>query len=702
MSRVNILNKAKALLTKPKEKIPEPPKTATTDSDFTSEIMSSDVHSEEEDELKEYLKSLAAKKSNKPTSANSAKTVTNPKSSYLKVNSDKLNSKEDKLVTNPYLKSSNTNSYPKSSSDPKDETPRNYYLKSSSNVTIKNAQDAKMDAVKSYLKRSNEKLETQSKVEPKNERVPLVRINPVPITSEPAIKINGVSKIEKRVSSDEDSSVGSDFEKFLGNVKAVTIKPQEKVVESDYSDSTSKILRQSSQVIKDSEKLVNEKKNVHTDETSLPKDSSKTRDDFSSVTSEIESSYAKPISIVSSHAPTAKLVTSTQLILDPESLLSSDDSDSIKEIFRRVSVATPPRPSILRVSKLDHTFKNQNQDQDKESSVKLLEVPKASSHHINNWLNETSKTEKEDDKIAEISNQLVSNSSNPDIKSDRLGINHDDPTIIKPTPVLLTNKLPQSPPQEQSNPTYAAPPQEQSNPTYAAPPQEHTNNQHTLHSYPMNPYYFPPYFAPPPSNTGYPVPHPYAMMGYPHNFIPPMQNGSHDCPNCSMKKSKRKRKSEKVKTNDIEKDINVENIKLTGNVERNIRKVLNEDDIPEMIVDDTDSMVKSEPSVRPKSKTPRSPTMSPANNDKVESNQEEEKIENPLYSNHAMLIVDNFIKRHMSVLKEFNDMNKRMIENQPYRRMHYTTLKETKTWIEKNRPKVISLEEALEYVKSEY
>ncbi|KAJ3256006.1 hypothetical protein HK103_005813 [Boothiomyces macroporosus] len=687
MSRVNILNKAKALLTKPKEKRPEPVKNIVTDSDLTSEILSSDVHSEEEDELKEYLKSLAAKKSSKLGSAGSVKTHTTPKSSYLKPKEEK---RED--VKSAYLKSAPASPYPKtnkeegppgnhylkssSKQNEKEELPRNYYLKSSSN--IKNAQDAKLDAMKSYLKRSNEKLEREPKDKVQDEKVSVVKINPIPIISEPtvkvlepAIKIHGVPKFERRISSDEESSVGSDFEKFIGNIKAVTTKPQEQIIESDYSDSTSKILRQSNQAIKESENLVEKKTSIQLNPLSLDKDSEKsqTRDDYSSFTGEIDSEYSKPVSRISIHSPSNKLVTSTKLILDPEILISSDDSDSIKEIFKRKSFATPsPEPSMLKLPKEDSVAQpNENLQKPAEQ----IKVPSTAKQHISDWLDETSKPQKDTPIVKEVPKNPVSTS---DVKLDNTNTfvkNNVEGAIPKPVVTAQTGLAPPEPSVPQI-PT-------QGPPQIVHPPQ----------NYPAYPIYYPQYIGQPPA---YPIPHPYAMLGYPNNYNPQTNPICHHCPNCSRKKSKRHKQAKSPKVQDEIKD------KQTAKEQIKRDSVVTEDEIPEIIANDTPPMAKSSPSDGPKSEKRQTDESSKVENLKEKN----DKSENPLYSNHAMLVVDNFIKRHMSVLKDFTEMNKRMIENQPYNRINYTTLEETKKWIEKNRPKVMTMEEALEYVKAEF
>eukprot|EP00842_Homolaphlyctis_polyrhiza_P004289 jgi/Hompol1/4861/HPOL_003964-RA len=66
-----------------------------------------------------------------------------------------------------------------------------------------------------------------------------------------------------------------------------------------------------------------------------------------------------------------------------------------------------------------------------------------------------------------------------------------------------------------------------------------------------------------------------------------------------------------------------------------------------------------------------------------------------------LVIMDNFVKNHLELLQDFVQMNVQMVESQTYRTMHYTTLQDTRAFIEKHRPSVISLEEAVKLVKED-
>lgn len=72
--------------------------------------------------------------------------------------------------------------------------------------------------------------------------------------------------------------------------------------------------------------------------------------------------------------------------------------------------------------------------------------------------------------------------------------------------------------------------------------------------------------------------------------------------------------------------------------------------------------------------------------------------------NPAIVALNNMLREQIRLVEQFVEINQRMYEsyargaNSSYR---YTTLEDTQKFIEKNRPKPISYEEALEQVKRE-
>ncbi|KAH6578416.1 hypothetical protein BASA82_001157 [Batrachochytrium salamandrivorans] len=67
----------------------------------------------------------------------------------------------------------------------------------------------------------------------------------------------------------------------------------------------------------------------------------------------------------------------------------------------------------------------------------------------------------------------------------------------------------------------------------------------------------------------------------------------------------------------------------------------------------------------------------------------------------SMMVLDSFVSGHMDLLQDFVHMNMKMADSQTYRRMHYTTLDDVRTYTAKNRPPTMDIYEALRRVKEE-
>ncbi|KAI8927575.1 hypothetical protein BC831DRAFT_549035 [Entophlyctis helioformis] len=82
--------------------------------------------------------------------------------------------------------------------------------------------------------------------------------------------------------------------------------------------------------------------------------------------------------------------------------------------------------------------------------------------------------------------------------------------------------------------------------------------------------------------------------------------------------------------------------------------------------------------------------------------QHETRSDIPLQTTYpSLIIMDTFVRNHMELLEDFVRMNVQLVDSQSYRRMRYTTLSDTQAFIQSHRPPVMGLDEAVRRVREE-